>query len=1038
MAGTIKGITIEIGGDTQPLQKALKGVNHEALEASRELKQIDKALKFDTGNVTLLTQKQEVLAKQVQTTKEKLETLRQAQSQVEAQFQSGKIGADQYRAFQREVEITQNTLKSYENKLEGVNRALEQNGSSVTSNKSKLAALGVEQNQLASESEKVASSFKLQESQLGRNASESEKLALAQKKIAAQSEIVEKQIANLERQLELTKAEYGENSVEANKLEKSLNETKTAYHHLQDEMSNMSGASDNANHSLAETNNLLRSEILANFSEKLSEISQKLIDFGKATLEAFREVDEGMDIIVTKTGASGKALDEMTDIAKGLATEIPTDFQTVGSAVGELNTQFGLTGGALKDASATLIKYAEINGSDVTESAISAKQAIEAYGLETSDLNRVLDTVTYTAQATGVSVQDLMTKAIQGAPQIKALGLSFDEGVALMGQFEKSGVDSSAALSSLSKAAVNYAAKGKTLSEGLRETVEQIRNSTSETEALTLASSIFGTKAAPRMVDAIKRGALSFDDLAGTAEKAKGVVTSTYEATLDPIDQFTLAQNAAKEAMAEVGGAIAETLAPILQQLVPLLKSVAEWFVNLPEPVREFILVVGGLVIVAGILLPIIVALQAAALALGTTIGGMLAAAAPIVGIVLAMIAVVALLVIGIKELWEHNEAFRTAVTEAWNAIYSAISFIVQQVVDFVMEIWGTLVSWWQENHQLIQDAATTVWNAISTVITTIMDLIGPYLTAVWENIKLVVTTAWDIIKTVIETVLNVILGIITLVMQVITGDWEGAWETIKQIVSTVWEGIQSIIGTILNAIWQFIVNSWNGIKDSVSNILSALSSLFSSIWNAIQSTVTGIVQGIASTLSNIWNGILQTISNVLNNIFSTVRNIWDGIKNAISGAIDGAKNAVSSAINAIKNLFNFQISWPHIPLPHFSVSGSANPLDWLKGDIPRIGIEWYAKGGILTKPTIFGLNGTNLLAGGEAGREAVLPLNRETLGQIGCGIASTLDALPQITITISDVVIREEADLERLAEHVAGRLADELARQKQLKGLGT
>ena len=458
MAGTIKGITIEIGGDTQPLQKALKGVNHEALEASRELKQIDKALKFDTGNVTLLTQKQEVLAKQVQTTKEKLETLRQAQSQVEAQFQSGKIGADQYRAFQREVEITQNTLKSYENKLEGVNRSLEQNGSSVTSNKSKLAALGAEQNQLASESEKVASSFKLQESQLGRNASESEKLALTQEKVAAQSEIVEKQIANLERQLELTKAEYGENSVEANKLEKSLNETKTAYHHLQDEMSSMSGASDNANHSLAETNNLLRSEILANFSEKLSEISQKLIDFGKATLEAFREVDEGMDIIVTKTGASGKALDEMTDIAKGLATEIPTDFQTVGSAVGELNTQFGLTGDALKDASATLIKYAEINGSDVTESAVSAKQAIEAYGLETSDLNRVLDTVTYTAQATGVSVQDLMNKAIQGAPQIKALGLSFDEGVALMGQFEKSGVDSSAALSSLSKAAVNYAA----------------------------------------------------------------------------------------------------------------------------------------------------------------------------------------------------------------------------------------------------------------------------------------------------------------------------------------------------------------------------------------------------------------------------------------------------------------------------------------------------------------------------------------------------------------------------------------------------
>lgn len=114
MAGKIKGITIEIGGDTAPLQKALQGVNREATTSTRELKQIDNALKFDTGNVTLLTQKQEVLAKQVTTTKEKLEILRQAQSQVEAQFQKGEIGADQYRAFQRELETTQNVLKGYE------------------------------------------------------------------------------------------------------------------------------------------------------------------------------------------------------------------------------------------------------------------------------------------------------------------------------------------------------------------------------------------------------------------------------------------------------------------------------------------------------------------------------------------------------------------------------------------------------------------------------------------------------------------------------------------------------------------------------------------------------------------------------------------------------------------------------------------------------------------------------------------------------------------------------------------------------------
>lgn len=651
MAGNIKGITIEIGGDTQPLQNALKGVNKQASEATKELRQIDKALKFDTGNVTLLTQKQEVLAKQVETTKEKLATLRQAQAQVEAQFKAGNIGADQYRAFQREVESTQTVLKGYESKLESVNRALSENGAQVETNQSKLNRLQNEQAQLVSESEKLNSSFKLQESALGSTASEADKLALAEQKVASHSEILEKQIHNLEQQLSLTKSEYGENSIEANKLEKTLNETKTAYNNLQNEMEELASSSASSKASLEETNSLLKADLLMEFGDQLVELSQKLIDFGQQSLDAFLEVDEGMDIIVTKTGATGSALEEMTDIAKTLATELPTDFNTAGSAVGELNTQFGLTGDALKSASTQLI-LSEINGSDVTSSALSAKQAIEAYGLEATDLSSVLDTVTYTSQATGVGVQELMDKAVVGAPQIKALGLSFDEGVTLMGQFEKAGVDSSAALSSLSKAAVKYAGDGLTLQDGLAGTIEQIKTSTSETEALSLASEIFGSKAAPRMVDAIKRGALSFEDLAGTADKAAGIVTQTYEGTLDPIDQFTTAQNTAKLAMAEIGDAIAATLAPILEILASLLQAVATWFSGLSEPVKQFIVIVGSLVAALGLVLPIFIALQAATMAMGTTIMGVVTAAAPIVGIILGVIAAIALLVVGIQQLW--------------------------------------------------------------------------------------------------------------------------------------------------------------------------------------------------------------------------------------------------------------------------------------------------------------------------------------------------------------------------------------------------
>ncbi len=581
MAGKIKGINIEIGGDTTGLDKALKNVNKSASDASEEIKEIDRALKFDPGNVVLLGQKQELLAKQVSNAKEKLETLKTAEEQVQKQFAEGKIGEEQYRAFQREVEVTQNVLKGYENKLENVNQALAGNADAVQNNAQTM---------------------------------------------------------------------------------KGLQE---------------------------ETNNLLKADLLNDFSEMTADASQQLIEFGQNSLEAFRTVDEGMDTIVTKTGAGGQSLEEMQNIASNLATTIPTDFTTAGSAVGEVNTQFGLMGDALQTTAADMIKFAEINGTDVTSATQTSKQALEAYGLSVDYLSDVLDSATYVAQNTGVSVDDLMKKAVDGAPQIKALGLSFDEGVSLIGKFEKAGVDSSAALSSMSKAAVTYAKDGKTLQEGLNDTVIAIQNSSSETEALTLASEVFGSKAAPRMVDAIKRGTLNLNDLGVAAEESAGTVSSTFDATLDPIDKFTTAQNMSTEAMAEIGGMIAEVVAPVLESMARIFKSVAQWVGNLPGPVKTAIVAFGGIVAIAGLLLPIIVGIVTALPTMMGFLAGIAGAAAPIIAPVLGIVGAIAALIAIITYLWNNNEAFRTAVIEIWNAIMSVINAIIQQISAFVMSIWG-------------------------------------------------------------------------------------------------------------------------------------------------------------------------------------------------------------------------------------------------------------------------------------------------------------------------------------------------------------
>lgn len=1022
MAGNIKGIKIEIDGDTQPLQKALKGVNQESANATKELKQIDNALKFDTGNVTLLTQKQEVLQKQVGTTREKLETLRQAQSQVEEQFKKGDIGADQYRAFQREVEVTQNVLKGYEGKLASVNQALEGNGNATKNNQTQLKELQNEQKLLASESEKVVSSFKLQESQMGANASEADKLALAEKKIGAQSEIVARQIENLEKQLSLTKEQYGENSAEANKMEAELNQAKTAYANLGQEMEKLASSGKQAGDSLGETNNLLKAELLNQFSEKLSDISQKLVDFGKSALEAFRQVDEGMDIIVTKTGAGGEALQGMQNVANEIATSLPTDFSTVGNAVGEVNTQFQLTGEALKGASEDIIKFSEINGSDVTNSTIQSKQALEAYGMTVDDLSKVLDSTTFVAQATGVSVDDLMKKATDGAPQIKLLGLSFEEAVTLVGQLEQHGVDSSAALSGLTKAAGVYAKQGKSMNEGLKQTIDSIKNSKSETEALSIAMEIFGAKKAPQMVDAIKRGALSFEDLGKTAQESAGLVSNTYEATLDPIDKFQTAQNSVTLAMSEVGAAIAEVLAPVFEMLGNIVKQVAEWFSGLPGPIKEFIVMIGGVVTAVGFLAPIFLSLQAI---FTTSIGAMITAALPIIGTAAAIAAAVAAVVVILKYLWETNEGFRNAVTAVWEAISSVINTVVGEISNFIMSIFGTVVTWWTENQELIRSITDAVWNGISAIISAVMTVIGPLIEGEWNNIQIITSTVWEVIKTVVETAINVVLGIIKAVMQILTGDWSGAWETIKSVGETIWNGIASVIGTIFNGIAQVLSNIWN-----------TISTVASTVWNGIKSTLSGIFDGISSSVSSVFNGIRDTISNIWNGIKSTASSVWNGIKDTIGNAINGAKDLVGSAIEAIKGFFNFEFRWPHIPLPHFSISGSLNPVDWLSNGLPSIGVEWYAKGGILTKPTVFGSNGNSLMVGGEAGNEAVLPLNERTLGAIGRGIAQTMGGLsPVINVSISGNNISEEMDINRIADVVAQKIADELQRKTQLRG---
>jgi phage-related minor tail protein len=1045
MAGNIKGIKIEIDGDTQPLQKALKNVNKAATDASQELRQIDKALKFDTGNVTLLTQKQEVLQKQVSTTKEKLETLRQAQSQVEQQFKNGDIGADQYRAFQREVEVTQNVLKGYEGKLASVNQALSGNGQATENNISKLNNLQNEQSQLASEMEKVTSSFKLQESALGSNASEAERNALAQKKIGAQSDIVNKQISNLERQLELTKKEFGENSTQANRMEAELNQAKTAFNHLNDEMKGTKSAADSTQESLSEISRNLRAELLQQFSEKLSAISDKLVEVGKEALEAAAQMQASNAQFTTVFGdmeaqarealnAIGQEMDIVPERLQGSFTQMASFAKTSGLDTAQAldltsrATRAAADGAAFYDKSIesvteSLQSFLKGNFANDAALGISATEttrnaaANKLYGKSFKDLSEAQKQLT------------LLQMVEDGNKLSGALGQAARESDGLenvMGNLKQAGTNALSAIGQpLLEMMIPVFQTLATIVKGVAELFRSLPDPVKDFivilgGVLTIVGALapifltlqavfmssFGAMIAAALpiigiiagvVVAITLLIIGLKELWENNETFKNFVINTWESIKSAISSaihsileivqtiwnallalWKKNQDTIYNIASTVWNAISTTVLTVVQAISTVVQDVWGILTNWWKTNQEDILKTASYVwnIMSYL---ITLAITGIDKVIQDVFGGMIA-------------------------WWETNHTWiMEIVNTVWGAIQTAISTAIQNVSDFIISVFGGITEWIDENQALIESTFKIVWDTISTIIGTTINIITtviqvameylvPYFEAMWTNMQTSVSMVWEVLKTVVQTAITVIQGIITAIMQVINGDWSGAWETIKNTMSVVWEAIKSIVSTVISS--------------------------------------------ISSIISTAWQGISTTIGNIMNGISSTVSSVWNGIKNSIGSAINGAKDLVSTAINAIKGLFNFSISWPHIPLPHFSVSGSANPLDWLSQGVPSISIEWYAKGGIMTKPTIFGMNGNNLMVGGEAGNEAVLPLNDKTLGAIGRGIAQTMGGTsPIINITITGNTVREEADISRIADEVAQRIADELQRRTQLRG---
>lgn len=649
MPGNIKGITIEIDGNTSKLQKAIGDVNKSIKDTQKQLKDVNKLLKLDPKNTTLLQQKQELLNKAVADTKSKLDTEREALKQLQAQDKTEEV-TKQMTQLERQIIEDEQALKSAQKQLK------------------EFGSVGTQQAKVV-----------------------------------------------------------GEQMQKAGKAMQDVGSTLTTH------------------------------------------VTAPIVAAGGAAMAAFNEVDKGYDIVIKKTGAAGDAAEEMYDIVDELATSIPTDFETAGSAVGEVNTRFGLTGKSLQKLSAQFIKFAKLNDTDVSASIDEVQKALSAFGLGAEDAESLLDQLNATAQATGqatgVAVDTLTSGLIQNGTAFQKLGLDINQSVALMGELEKSGANAETVMQGLRKALKSAAKDGKPLNEALTDLQDTIENGTDDMDGLTAAYKLFG-KSGDQIYGAVKNGSLDFRNLGESASDAAGSVSDTFETTLSPMDEWAMTLNELKLSGAALGSTIGEMLVPAIQKAGEVVEGLRAKWEELSPQQQEMIVQIAGIVAVIGPVVAIIgsivsgigaliTSMTAIAAVFGTTIGVVAGVAAGIA----ALIAIIVLLVLNwdkvkakVKEVWEKVSEYVGNLKENVKAKFDEMK---QNVQDKIQQIKQDMQDKW---NQIKQDAVDKVLGMKNDIVNKLVELKSSAVEKL-NDIKAKFKEKFDDIKEKVKGVIDDIKG---------------------------------------------------------------------------------------------------------------------------------------------------------------------------------------------------------------------------------------------------------------------------------------
>ena len=995
MASRIKGITVEIGGDTTGLDKALKSVNSSIKTTQSSLRDVNKLLKLDPTNTELLTQKQKLLKDAIGTTKEKLDALKSAQEQAKTQMEKGDLGADKYDALQREIIETEQELQKLAQeavnsnaalaKIEEVGGKLESVGNTISGVGTKLLPVTAAVTGLGTAAVKTTSDFDTAMSQVQATMGVTKD---------AMSEVDGQSVNTMDTLRALAKEMGAKTAFSASECAEALNYLALAGYNTQQmcdtlpTVLNLAAAGDID---------------LASASDMVTDAMSAL---GMGTDEATTMVDQ-----MSKTASTTNT--SVAQLGEGILT-IGATAKSIKGGTAELNTALGvLANNGIKGAEGgTHLRNVILSLQNPTDGAakVMKELGVETYDSEGNmrslndilgDLNTSMDGMTSAEKSNIIgtifnktdlasvnsllantgenwnSLQQGITDSAGAAQQmadtqldnlsgqitilksaVEGLAISFGE--ALMPTIRnivakiQSFVDW---LNSLNEEQRNTIIKvgalvaalgpfliivGKTIStvgsamkgfSSLAKTIGTLgAKMAGSTGSVTGLASAIGAVAGPVLAVVAVIGVLvaAFVTLWNTNEEFRNTMTAIWDGIVSKVQEFVDGIKARFDALGIDFSAIAETL-----------KTIWMGFCDLLAPVFE-----------------------AAFSVISTVLGTVLDVITGILDVFIGLFTG------NWDQLWQ-------GVKEIFSGIWNGIVGIFQAAINLIKGIADAICGWfgtsWNE-----------VWTSVSTFFMSIWNGITGFLSTAWETIKNVVQVGIMFIGSILEAAWN----IITLPFQLI---WENCkeiiisvWNTISNkvstvintvstVISTVLTGIQTVFSTIWDAISTKVSTVINAIKTTVSTVFNAVKSTVSTIWNGIKTTIANVVDGIREKVSSVFNGVRDTLSSVFNGIKSTATSVWNGIKTAITTPIEAAKNTIKGIVDTIKGFFSgLHIELPHIKLPHFRISGS---LSLAPPSVPHLSIDWYKEGGIMTSPTIFGMNGSSLMAGGEAGAEAILPL---------------------------------------------------------------